>query len=97
MAASVRHRVLLVDDDPKILSLLQRGLSFEGYQVSTGGDGLAIVTYLAETHAGSYSARGRASGYDGWGSSAPTAMRTSPLRSTRVPGSGSWWMTLPRP
>jgi two-component system response regulator MprA len=44
MAASARHRVLVVDDDPKILSLLRRGLTFEGYQVSTAEDGLGALT-----------------------------------------------------
>jgi two-component system, OmpR family, response regulator MprA len=39
MATTARARVLVVDDDPKILSLLRRGLSFEGYQVSTAEDG----------------------------------------------------------
>jgi two-component system response regulator MprA len=43
-ASSPRARVLVVDDDPKILSLLRRGLSFEGYQVTTAEDGLAALT-----------------------------------------------------
>jgi two-component system response regulator MprA len=34
-----RARLLVVDDDPKILSMLRRGLSFEGYQVDTAEDG----------------------------------------------------------
>jgi two-component system response regulator MprA len=38
-SAAPRARVLVVDDDPKILSLLRRGLSFEGYQVTTAEDG----------------------------------------------------------
>ena len=32
-------RVLVVDDDPKILSLLRRGLSFAGYAVDPAADG----------------------------------------------------------
>jgi len=32
-------RVLLVDDDPKIISLLQRGLAYEGFEVYTALDG----------------------------------------------------------
>src|SRR5689334_14206805 len=44
MVSSARHRVLVVDDDPKILSLLRRGLSFEGYQVETAEDGLGALT-----------------------------------------------------
>jgi two-component system response regulator MprA len=34
-------RVLLIDDDPKIVSLLQRGLAFEGFDVTTAADGTA--------------------------------------------------------
>jgi two-component system response regulator MprA len=37
--AATPARVLVVDDDPKILSLLRRGLSFEGYRVTTAEDG----------------------------------------------------------
>jgi two-component system, OmpR family, response regulator MprA len=43
MAAS-SARVLVVDDDPKILSLLRRGLSFEGYAVTTAEDGPGALT-----------------------------------------------------
>src|SRR5258708_32191985 len=32
-------RVLLVDDDPKIISLLKRGLAYEGFEVYTAPDG----------------------------------------------------------
>src|SRR5690348_13447065 len=32
-------RILVVDDDPKVLSLMQRGLSFEGYVVDLAPDG----------------------------------------------------------
>jgi two-component system response regulator MprA len=32
-------RILLVDDDTKILELLQRGLAYEGFEVSTATDG----------------------------------------------------------
>jgi two-component system, OmpR family, response regulator MprA len=31
--------ILVIDDDPKILSLMQRGLAFEGYAVTLAGDG----------------------------------------------------------
>src|SRR5437879_8128308 len=34
-------RVLLVDDDPKIISLLKRGLAYEGFEVYTASDGEA--------------------------------------------------------
>jgi two-component system, OmpR family, response regulator MprA len=43
VALTSRARVLVVDDDPRILSLLRRGLSFEGYQVSTADDGLGAL------------------------------------------------------
>jgi two-component system response regulator MprA len=39
----VPTRVLVVDDDPKILSLLRRGLSFDGYAVDTAVDGEAAL------------------------------------------------------
>src|SRR5688572_20413342 len=42
-STTARARVLVVDDDPKILSLLRRGLSFEGYQVATAEDGVAAL------------------------------------------------------
>ena len=32
-------RILVVDDDPKILSLMRRGLSFAGYAIDTAADG----------------------------------------------------------
>ena len=32
-------RVLLIDDDQKIIALLQRGLAYEGFDVYTAGDG----------------------------------------------------------
>lgn len=32
-------RILVVDDDPEILSLLRRGLAYEGYTVDTAADG----------------------------------------------------------
>ncbi|MBI2957458.1 MAG: response regulator transcription factor [Chloroflexi bacterium] len=36
-------RILVVDDDPHICSLLQRGLSYEGFQVETAVDGLQAL------------------------------------------------------
>jgi two-component system, OmpR family, response regulator MprA len=36
-------RVLVVDDDPKILSVLRRGLSFAGYEVALAADGLEAL------------------------------------------------------
>jgi len=33
------QRILVVDDDPEILSLLKRGLSYEGYAVETASNG----------------------------------------------------------
>jgi len=37
-------RVLLIDDDQKILSLLKRGLAYEGFEVYTASDGEAGLT-----------------------------------------------------
>jgi len=42
-------RILLVDDDTKILGLLQRGLAFEGFEVYTATDGAAGLA-AARTH-----------------------------------------------
>jgi two-component system, OmpR family, response regulator MprA len=39
----VRPRVLVVDDDPKVLSLMDRGLAFEGYAVDVASDGNAAL------------------------------------------------------
>ena len=35
----MRPRILVVDDDPKVLSLMDRGLAFEGYAVDVAADG----------------------------------------------------------
>ncbi len=35
--------ILVVDDDPEIVSLLRRGLAFEGYQVETAVDGAEAI------------------------------------------------------
>lgn len=40
------QRILVIDDDPAVTSLLKRGLSYEGYAVDTaasGADGLALA------------------------------------------------------
>src|SRR5258708_35240493 len=37
--AIMATRILLVDDDPNIISLLRRGLSYEGFEVYTAMDG----------------------------------------------------------
>ncbi len=34
-------RILLIDDDDKLLSLLQRGLAYEGFEVHSASDGVA--------------------------------------------------------
>lgn len=41
---SVRARILVVDDDPKVLSLMHRGLTFEGYDVDIAPDGDEALT-----------------------------------------------------
>ena len=40
----VRPRILVVDDDPKVLSLMDRGLAFEGYTVDVAADGHAALS-----------------------------------------------------
>jgi two-component system response regulator MprA len=42
-------RILVVDDDPKILSLMRRGLAFAGYTVDLAADGEAALA-LARDH-----------------------------------------------
>ncbi len=40
------QRILVIDDDPAVTSLLKRGLSYEGFVVETtgsGAEGLAIA------------------------------------------------------
>lgn len=42
----MRSRILIVDDDEKIISMLRRGLAFEGYDVMTasnGAEGLKVI------------------------------------------------------
>src|SRR6266571_6444519 len=43
---AVVHRILVIDDDPAVTSLLKRGLSYEGFAVETaksGAEGLTIA------------------------------------------------------
>ncbi|MDP2661136.1 MAG: response regulator transcription factor [Dehalococcoidia bacterium] len=40
----VTYRILAVDDDPKMLSLMRRGLSFAGYAVDLASDGEEALT-----------------------------------------------------
>nr|WP_307837761.1 response regulator transcription factor [Actinoplanes rishiriensis] len=40
-------RVLVVDDDPDVRDSLRRSLSFEGYEVTTAGDGLQALDAIA--------------------------------------------------
>lgn len=35
----MRHRILVIDDDPRITSVLKRGLAYEGYEVDTASSG----------------------------------------------------------
>jgi two-component system response regulator MprA len=41
-------RILVVDDDPKVLSLMQRGLAFEGYAVDLAADGPEALAIACE-------------------------------------------------
>jgi len=41
-------RILVVDDDPEIVSFLKRGLTFEGYTVETAGDGAEALAKVRE-------------------------------------------------
>lgn len=40
--------ILVVDDDPEIVSLLRRGLIFEGYAVETAADGAEALVKLRD-------------------------------------------------
>src|SRR5215207_6721111 len=42
------QRILVVDDDPSVTSLLKRGLSYEGYSVDIAGSGAAGLTLARE-------------------------------------------------
>ncbi|TET83537.1 response regulator transcription factor [candidate division TA06 bacterium] len=41
-------RILVVDDDPEIVSFLKRGLIYEGYSVDTASDGIEALTKARE-------------------------------------------------
>jgi DNA-binding response OmpR family regulator len=42
------QRILVIDDDPAVTSLLKRGLSYEGYQVDTAPTGMAGLAVARE-------------------------------------------------
>lgn len=44
----MRHHILIIDDDEKITSMLQRGMAFEGYEVSVANKAQAGLDMLAE-------------------------------------------------
>ena len=44
----MKARVLVVEDDPKVLSALRRGLSLEGYEVEAAEDGPGALKLAAE-------------------------------------------------
>ncbi|HVL50045.1 MAG TPA: response regulator [Actinomycetota bacterium] len=48
MNAGTRHKILITDDDPVIIELLQVNLEFEGYDVVSAGDGLEAVEKAVE-------------------------------------------------
>jgi two-component system response regulator MprA len=39
-----KMRILVVDDDPEIVSFVRRGLAYEGYTVVTAADGKEALT-----------------------------------------------------
>ena len=43
-----KAQILVIDDDPEIVSFLRRGLIFEGYTVNTAGDGVEALAKLRE-------------------------------------------------
>jgi len=42
-------RILVVDDDPEIVSFVKRGLAYEGYKVDTAADGAEALTKARES------------------------------------------------
>ncbi len=45
----MRERILVIEDEEKILQLLRRGLSYEGYRVETAADGTTGLAMARET------------------------------------------------
>lgn len=45
----MREKILVIDDDEKITSMLRRGLAFEGYTVTIANDGLEGLKKILET------------------------------------------------
>lgn len=45
----MRSRILIVDDDDKIISMLRRGLAFEGYEVVTASNGEQGLNKMMES------------------------------------------------
>ena len=43
----MKERILVVDDDDKIIAMLRRNLAFEGYQVDTASNGSEALKFLA--------------------------------------------------
>ncbi len=46
---AMRQRILIVDDDEKIISMLRRGLAFEGYEVMTASNGEQGLNKMMES------------------------------------------------
>jgi two-component system response regulator MprA len=44
----VQRRILVVDDDPNILKVMQRGLGFEGYRVDVASSGESALVAARE-------------------------------------------------
>src|SRR5687768_9717324 len=47
MSAEPKRRILVVDDEPAALTLLERRLSMQGYDVATAEDGQVALTEIA--------------------------------------------------
>ncbi|MBU4224923.1 MAG: response regulator transcription factor [Chloroflexi bacterium] len=46
----MNERILIIEDDPAILKLLQRGLTYEGYQVDIATDGRSGLNLARDRH-----------------------------------------------
>jgi DNA-binding response OmpR family regulator len=47
---NVTHRILVVDDEPQVVWVLQLALDAEGYEVLTARNGLEALAQIAEGH-----------------------------------------------
>jgi CheY-like chemotaxis protein len=67
MQHPTQHPILIVDDDPSILSTVSDILEFEGYPVATATNGAEALAALENVHPGLILLDMRMPVLDGWG------------------------------